>query len=188
MNIENIEITEIFINDMFSYAGRVFYGLKNLQAASFRKYNMQEHMGRIPYVVLVDKLFPCFDSEDYANEDRFYQNYYLTTDWEKAKQICEDEADQDKLFPILEPKFSMSKIEERHLPYIYYHGDGDTMEIVQDRNAHDKVEVLLCPKSYRYDGPEPTPCVYGPPPELDRVYDYDFELDLERRLLDLGDD
>lgn len=187
MNKDNINITEIRINDTFRYAGRVFYGLEDLQKASFSKYNMEEHKNDHPFVVLVDELFPCFDAEDFANEDRFFQNYYLTTDPVKAEQICKDDAIINKLFPILEPRFSMSRIEERHLPYIYYHGDGDTMEIVQDKNAQDKVEVLSRPDFYRYDGPKPTPCGYGPSPELDCDYGYDFGFELERRLLDLGD-
>ena len=99
MNKDNIDITEIRINDIFRYAGEVFFGLEDLRDASFRKYNMKEHMNDRPYVVLVQERFPCFDSEDSANEDRFYQNYYLTTDWAKAKQICEDEAAGNGLFP-----------------------------------------------------------------------------------------
>lgn len=179
MNKDNIDITEIRINDIFRYAGEVFFGLEDLRDTSFRKYNMKEHMNDRPYVVLVQERFPCFDSEDSANEDRFYQNYYLTTDWAKAKQICEDEAAGNGLFPILEPMFSKSKIEERHLPYIYYHGDWNTMEIVQDKNAEDRVEVFSGPDFYLSDRPEPTPCVYGPPPDIAREFDQELEREHE---------
>lgn len=177
MKREDFEITELWIHDTFRYAGREFHGLKELQKVAYDKYNKEERMGDSPYVVLREKRYPCFDSEDYANEDRYYQNYYFTTDREKAERICEE---TDVLYrfkgnveeyPILEPMFSMGKIEERHLPYIYYHGEGDTMQVVQSRLAPEDDKITrVSPKPIEVKVPnpfeidDPPYCMYGPPP------------------------
>lgn len=160
MNREDIEITTIGIKTSFRYAGKVFHGLEDLKNTSCYFYTNEKLENGSPYVVIVDKLYPCFDSEDYANEDRFYQNYYLTTDREKAERICREtsvsfdrecrERGEKRLYPLLEPRFCISKIEEHHLPYIYYHGEGSTMEIVQNRNAvpEDKITVIQTDSSF----------------------------------------
>ena len=175
MNEKDIEIIEISIYESFSYAGKVFHGLDDIKKAAFDKYSKDSRMKESPYVVIVDQSYPCFDSSDSMYENRSYQNYYFTTDRDKAERICkETEVGYDRecrqkglsrLFPVLEPMFSMTKIEEHHLPYIYYHGDGDTMEIVQDKRAKLKLEILN--PTYRFSwhvDPEPTPCLYGPQP------------------------
>ena len=102
-----------------------------------------------PYVVLIEHLYPCFDFEDRMNENRYYQNFYLTTDKVKAERILE-ETDSlyifrggKELYPILEPRFSMGSIEEHHLPYIFYHGEGSMMQIVQNRKAPESEKVRL---------------------------------------------
>lgn len=141
MNREDIEIINISIYDTFQYAGKTFHGLADLKKAAFEDFNKHDKMKDLPYVVIIDHLYPCFDSEDYANENRYYQNYYLTTNRVKAECICAETVTgyiftgKPKLYKILEPAFSMGKIEERHLPYIYYHGEGNTMQIVQNVKA-----------------------------------------------------
>ena len=181
MNREDIDVTRIGIHDDFMYAGKVFHGLKELQEVSFEDYNKKDKMKGSPYVVIVEHLYPCFDSEDYANENRYYQNFYLTTDKAKAERICEETetlyrfSTKPVLYPILEPMFSMGKIEERHLPYIYYHGEGDELEIVQNRNAPDNVKVT--PVNQRRSKANPFSvfnpykerdmlCMYGPPTDI----------------------
>jgi hypothetical protein len=84
MNREDIEIINIDIDDTFQYGGRTFQGLEDLKKSAFESYNKKDKMKRPPYVVIIDHLYPCFDSEDYANENRYFQNYYLTTDSAKA--------------------------------------------------------------------------------------------------------
>ncbi|MBQ7448404.1 MAG: hypothetical protein IJS73_01230 [Paludibacteraceae bacterium] len=149
MDRNDIEIIEISTNTDFSYAGKVFHGLKGLVKASFSYYDEERKKQGAPYVVEISKLYPCFDSEDYMNENRFYQNFYFTCDPQKAENICKETQagyrfNNKVLFPILEPRFSMSRIEEYHLPYIYYHGEGFFMQIVQNRNAkpEDKITIL----------------------------------------------
>ena len=177
MRQEDIDVTTIQITDVFRYHGRVYRGLDDLRKSSKTRYS--DSMGEPPFAVRIEKSYPCFDSSDFLYEDRSYQTYYLTMDEEKAAKICEETymSDRDfsnkgieRQYPVLEPMFSMSKIQERHLPYIYYHGDGDTMEIVQDRNAEEQVEVVY--SAYRrgvsiFDDPDPTPCLYGPPTDID---------------------
>ncbi len=182
MNRNDIEITDIDIRDSFRYAGRVFLGLEDLKRAAFDKYSKNYRMKASPYVVIVDKHYPCFDSEDYANENRSYQNYYFTTDRAKAERICEEtevgydrqcrEQGKERLYPVLEPKFSMSRIEEKHLPYIYYHGEGNTLQIVQNKNAEPKDRITIETRRYDFSFPslfrdtKPVASLYGPPPEL----------------------
>ena len=180
MNKEDIEVISIGINDTFRYAGKVFHGLEDLKKSAFEDYNKKEKMSNPPYVVIIEHLYPCFDSEDYANENRYYQNYYFTTDRKKAERICEETVTgytftgKPQLYPILEPAFSMGKIEEHHLPYIYYHGEGSLMQIVQNKNADPKDKITIVrPSSGSGFGsrslfdpdPEPIACLYGPPPE-----------------------
>lgn len=148
MNKEDIEVINIGTNQSFKYAGRVFHGLEELQNTAFDYYHQKRRPEEAPYVVVVSKLYPCFDFEDSINEDRYYQNYYFTMDAAKADRICEETAisfrwkKEEYLYPLLEPMFSMGKIREYHLPYIYYHGEGCTMQIVQDKNAQEKIVVI----------------------------------------------
>ena len=150
MNTDDIEIINVNINTSFCYAGKVFNGLDDLKNLAFDNYNKQSKMKGSPYVVIVEEKFPCFDYEDQMNENRYYQNYYLATDKSKAEHISEETqasyrfSGKPILFPILEPQFSMQKIEEHHLPYIYYHGEGDVMQIVRNKNAvlQDKIIIL----------------------------------------------
>lgn len=199
MNREDIEVTTIRTTDTFQYAGKVFNGLEDLKYAAFHHYSDVSRKKESPYVVIVDKRYPCFDSEDYANENRYYQNYYLTTDRAKAERICKEtemeykyecrERGEEPQYPVLEPMFSMSKIEEHHLPYIYYHGEGDFMEVVQNRNALPTDRIVILSESPFHFKPDldPTPCLYGPPPEYRR--DEDFYLDKDDdHYLDKDDD
>lgn len=179
MNQEDIQVTEIRITDTFRYGGMTFHGLKELMAYSIDGYSKK--MGWLPFVVRKMKSYPCFDSSDSAYENRFYQAYYLTMDKAKAALICEEtrmsrfdflKKNAEEQYPVMEPMFSMSKIKERHLPYIYYHGEGDFMEVVEDRHAQVKVEILSRPwRPIEYD--EPFPCLYGPPTDL--VDDMDMD-------------
>lgn len=183
MDRNDIEITDIDIRDSFRYAGRVFHGLEDLKRVAFDWYSKDYRMKNSPYVVIVDKSYPCFDSEDYANENRSYQNYYFTTDRAKAEQICEEtevgydrqcrEQGKERLYPVMEPMFSMSRIEEKHLPYIYYHGEGNTLQIVQNKHAELKDRITIETRRHDFSfpnpfsAPEPIACLYGPPPDFE---------------------
>lgn len=170
MNREDIKVTSIGITERFRFGGRVFDGLEDLL-----KYSTDKDCTKFtkpPYVVRKWESYPRFDSSDYAEESRYYQAYFLTMDIDKAEAICEEygmnwrdfeRKGTEEQYPVMESMFSMSKIQEHHLPYIYYHGDGREMEIVEDRNAKDKVEVLT---KFEYEQIDAIPCAYGPQPGI----------------------
>jgi len=169
MNREDIDVTRIRITDTFRYGEQTFQGLEDLMKHSRHNGNVQ---GTPPYVVRKTESYPCFDSSDFMYENRFYQSYFLTMNKEKAAYIYEEsgmsswdfrEKHIEEQYPVMEPMFNMGRIEERHLPFVYYHGDGEWMEIVQDRNAGIKVEVLSKPWFHR-EIDDPFACLYGPPP------------------------
>lgn len=172
MDQSDIEVTTIQITDSFRYGGRTYDGLKDLRKCSISGSN--GNIGMPPFVVRVEKSYPCFDSSDSLYEDRYYQTFFLTMDETKASRICEETTYEhrrycrdngiEEVFQVMEPRFSMHRIEEIHLPFIYYHGDGDTMEIVQNKNAKVKVEIVKPSYRFSWNNPEPPPCLYGPPP------------------------
>ena len=148
MNREDIEVKEIRITETFRYGEKVFHGLEELRSYSITGYS--DNMGLPPFVVRQEESYPCFDSSDSMYEDRSYQAYFLTMDEDKAAAICAEtrmckfefrEKGIEPQYPVMEPQFNMSRIQAHHLPYIYYHGDGDWMEIVQDKNAQNQVTV-----------------------------------------------
>ena len=148
MERNDIEVINVSTDVELEFSGRRIMGLDGLRKASAGAADsVKSNDG--PYVVLIEHLYPCFDFEDRMNENRYYQNFYLTADKIKAERILE-ETDSlytfrggEKLYPILEPRFSMGRIEEHHLPYIYYHGEGSMMQIVQNRKAPDSEKVRL---------------------------------------------
>lgn len=148
MERDDIEVIDVSTNVELEFAGMRIMGLDGLRKASAgAAVSVKTNDG--PYVVLIEHLYPCFDFEDRMNETRYYQNFYLTTDKVKAERILE-ETDSlytfrggKELYPILEPRFSMGSIEEHHLPYIYYHGEGSMMQIVQNRKAPESEKVRL---------------------------------------------
>lgn len=71
----------------------------------------------------ISQPYPCFDSEDWANEDRYYQNFII-----RQKPITEEEM---KSFYELAMRGNYSRLHENTpedmLPILYYKGDGDFM-------------------------------------------------------------
>ena len=148
MERNDIEVIDVSTDVELEFAGMRFMGLDGLRKASAGAAgSVKTNDG--PYVVLIKELYPCFDFEDRMNENRYYQNFYLTTDKVKAERILEEKyslytsGGSKELYPILEPRFSMGRIEEHHLPYIYYHGEGSMMQIVQNRKAPESEKVHL---------------------------------------------
>ena len=194
MKTEDIQIRTIRITDTFRYGGVIFVGLKDL-----RRYADEANrrgFGLPPYVVRKDQRYPCFDSSDFGTEDRYYQAYFLTRNKKIAEAIYEeahggryDSAGMriEDQYPVMEPLRNMHHIQAYQLPYIYYHGEGDTMDVVEDRNASWKVEILAYPwKRERYDE-KMQPCLYGPPPGEDLWYKRRFDDEFEDELDDVDD-
>ena len=55
---------------------------------SIRAYMRNQTESSQPYIVDKCELFPCFDAEDYANENRFYRNYFFF----RSKQEADEKA------------------------------------------------------------------------------------------------
>ena len=90
-------------------------------------------------------IYPCFDSYDYADENRYYQMFYLTDSILKVRCICDEDEQRsfvkEELYPIINPEYNPEWIHERHLPFIYYRGEGHILFLVQSRKAGFKDKV-----------------------------------------------
>lgn len=75
------------------------------------------------HVVCVYEPYPCFDSEDYANEDRDYSNYFFSTVPFTKQQITL----LSKLPGRCNAQLVCEELPEWALPAVYYRGDGDKM-------------------------------------------------------------
>ena len=105
--MENIEIKRITIDHHILYKGRRYRGLKELKSASIGWHNIDKQTWESPYVVEVSKRYPCFDSYDYADENRYYQTFYLTDSILKVRCICDEDKQRsfvkEELYPIINP-------------------------------------------------------------------------------------
>ena len=128
--MENIEIKRITIDHHILYKGRRYRGLKELKSASIGWHNIDKQTWESPYVVEVSERYPCFDSYDYADENRYYQMFYLTDSILKVRCICDEDKQRsfvkEELYPIINPEYNPEWIHERHLPYY----------LLQRRGAH----------------------------------------------------
>ena len=90
-------------------------------------------------------IYPCFDSYDYADKNRYYQMFYLTDSILKVRCICDEDEQRSfvkaELYPIINPEYNPEWIHERHLPFIYYRGEGHILFLVQSRKAGFKDKV-----------------------------------------------
>ena len=90
-------------------------------------------------------IYPCFDSYDYADENRYYQMFYLTDSILKVRCICDEDEQRsfvkEELYPIINPEYNPKWIHERHLPFVYYRGEGHILFLVQSRKAGFKDKV-----------------------------------------------
>lgn len=75
------------------------------------------------YVLQMYEPYPCFDSEDYADEDRDYCNLFFSD-----QPFTEQQIEQ---LAHVEPEMDFRIINERTpewaFPAVYYRGDGDIM-------------------------------------------------------------
>ena len=128
-----VTIQKVSINEDVEILGHVFHGLKDIQEhvemSLYKSYSRGQAHAREPkaccdvYVGEMWMPYPCFDAEDFANEDRTYQNYIL-----RKRPITQDDM---KALSELPSKGNECRISEcmpaEVLPLVYYVGDGDTM-------------------------------------------------------------
>ena len=90
-------------------------------------------------------IYPCFDSYDYAYENRYYQTFYLTDSILKVRCICDEDEQRsfvkEELYPIINPEYNPEWIHEQDLPFVYYRGEGHILFLVQSRKAGFKDKV-----------------------------------------------
>ena len=90
-------------------------------------------------------IYPCFDSYDYADENRYYQMFYLTDSILKVRCICDEDEQRsfvkEELYPIINPEYNPEWIHEQDLPFVYYRGEGHILFLVQSRKAGFKDKV-----------------------------------------------
>ena len=128
-------IQKVSINDDVEILGHVFHGLKDIQEhvemSLYRGYSRGRadvRKARASCNIHVGEMwrpYPCFDAEDYANENRTYQNYIL-----RERPITQGDM---KALSKLPSKGNECRISEcmpaEMLPLVYYVGDGDTMMV-----------------------------------------------------------
>lgn len=72
------------------------------------------------HVVCIYEPYPCFDSEDYANENRDFSNYFFSTEPFTKEQI----ARLSRLPGRCNAQMVSDTMPEWALPAIYYRGEG----------------------------------------------------------------
>lgn len=87
-----MKIKELLLDESFEVLGHIFHGLKEVREAvaitatpgrnwkGERNITAVQPKKRVPglYVALVYQDYPCFDSYDYASEDRRYCNFFFS--------------------------------------------------------------------------------------------------------------
>lgn len=79
------------------------------------------------YVALDNKSYPCFDSEDYASENRRYWNFVFAKNQEEVLKKL-------KLLNQQEPKMNYNKLNPQLHPMAYWEGDTHHAVIMTEDN------------------------------------------------------
>jgi len=130
----------ININDTFEVLGYRFAGLldvrKAVEISSDIPYSGDKPYittnapkTRIPgiHVLEVYERYPCFDSSDYAYEDRYYRSFFFSTVSFTRQQVD----NIAKLHTHSNGTIKPENIAAIGLPHLYYVGDFDKMELTQ---------------------------------------------------------
>lgn len=113
---DEAQIVRLNKNCTLHVMGHTFHGIEEVM--SWR--------GESPFILERSKLFPCFDSYDYANENRFYRHFLF----------CKDTADADdrrKDFEAIPRGYGClidRKYPEYLRPLIFYADESDTMTLL----------------------------------------------------------
>ena len=77
------------------------------------------------HVICIYEPYPCFDSEDYANEDRDYSNYFFST-----KPFTKQQIDKLSKLPCrCNAQIVCDTMPDWAAPAVYYCGAGDRMRV-----------------------------------------------------------
>lgn len=129
--------------------GHVFNGLDGIYQSieisvnnrSFGKPVRKTPKVEIPGIHILEfyKLYPCFDSYDYANEDRFYKNFFFS-----SKPFTDEEVELLKNTRHT-PGICMVNeyTPEWAFPAIYYRGEGSYMTLATLESSEKKDETTM---------------------------------------------
>jgi len=126
-------IREVSKNSEIEILGHVFNGLSEIKEAVEVFCRMGwHHWNTDPtskvegiHVICVYERYPCFDSWDYANEDREFSNYFFSD-----KPFTEQQIERlSKLPGQCNAQIVNDSMPEWALPAVYYRGEGDTMVV-----------------------------------------------------------
>ena len=128
-----IYIREISKTSKVEILGHVFNGLSDIKKAVETYCRIERNSWNIEpkfpvnglHVVCIYEPYPCFDTEDYANEDRDYSNYFFST-----KPFTKQQIDKlSKLPGRCNAQIVSGSMPEWTVPAVYYSGDGDKMVV-----------------------------------------------------------
>lgn len=135
--MDKIWIHEVSITSEVEILGHVLNGLTDIKGAVEAYCRVGREAWSIEpkspmegiHVVCVYEPYPCFDSEDYANEDRDFSNYFFSAE-PFTKQQIERLADLPRK---CNARMLDDCMPEWATPAVYYRGEGDTMIILPDK-------------------------------------------------------
>ena len=131
--MKKIYIKEVGKNSKIEILGHVFNGLADIKRAVETYCRIERESWctepKSPingiHVICVYEPYPCFDSEDYANEDRDYSNYFFST-----RPFTKQQIDRlSKLPGRCNAQIVCDTMPEWAAPAVYYRGDGEKMVV-----------------------------------------------------------
>ena len=129
--MKRIYIQEVGKNSKVEILGHFFNGLVDIKKAVETYCRIdRDSWNTVPqspvngiHVICVYEPYPCFDSEDYANEDRDYSNYFFS-----IKPFTKQQIDRlSKLSGRCNAQIVCDTMPEWAVPAVYYSGNGDKM-------------------------------------------------------------
>ena len=131
--MKKIYIKEVGKNSKIEILGHVFNGLADIKRAVETYCRIDRDSWNTEpkspadgiHVICVYEPYPCFDSEDYANEDRDYSNYFFST-----RPFTKQQIDRlSKLPGRCNAQIVCDTMPEWSAPAVYYRGDGEKMVV-----------------------------------------------------------
>lgn len=129
--MSKIWIHEVSKTSKVVILGQVFNGLNDIKQAveAYCRVGSKpwDTEPKTPYegihLLCVYEPYPCFDSEDYANEDRDFSNYFFS-----VKPFTKQQIERlSKLPGRRNAKMVNDTMPEWAVPAVYYRGEGDIM-------------------------------------------------------------
>ena len=125
------------IEDDIEILGHVFHGLsdikKHIEMSLYRNYSRGKADQRVPkeacevHVGEMWTPYPCFDSDDFATENRSFQNYVF-----RSRPITQEDMRLLSELPSAPNECRISdKVPSDMLPIAFYSGDGETMLVAE---------------------------------------------------------